>query len=221
MSDKDVEKQEETAQEETDQSSGEANGEQQNGENSDGEPEGEEEEPEEGSDEEESEQVQQEEGDVEGEEETTAEGDVIEFPENGSSEEEEDEEEGPHPLEILNEVIEDLESQQKRLGSKNAGNLKFELKNNVYPAILRIAAVLYDYIDYMESDEESEEDQAAAEMEEVIKEETEKIELVCEAIMKVDEEITGSISDENAENWRVIVDWAKEKLPKEDQDEEE
>lgn len=128
-------------------------------------------------------------------------------------EEDEQEENEDHPLDRLSESIDKIEKQLVRLENRNAGNLKFELVNNVYPILFDALRAIYVWMSDVEDDlsaEQSDEtsneaEEGAEEFQRSIKEESLKVIAVCDKIISSKE--TGAMSEED---WQQVVDWAEE-----------
>jgi len=115
-----------------------------------------------------------------------------------------------HPIDLLYETIEDVQSQIKRLKVKNPHNLKDELLMNVYPVMQRgFAAIL----DYMVALEESDEDEISEAVEQATKEAIEEIKTISEKILSLSDEI--EIKNDSAkETWEDVCEWAKSNIEK-------
>lgn len=127
---------------------------------------------------------------------------VIEFPETNAhlktdepvSPPQEETEESPveeeYPLLVaVDTVLEDVEAQQKRLRSRNSGDLKSELRMNVYPQITNLGMALHDFmIDVLEmltgGGEEISEEEAERFRQEAIRRGKQTIE-VCKVIVNL------------------------------------
>ena len=120
---------------------------------------------------------------------------------------EEEEEDGePHPIDKLAAIIEDIESQERRLGNRNAGDLKYELTRNIYPTLKKIIASVIELALDDEEDEEDEEDEITEEMQKAIENETKEMEDVCKKIL-----------EKKDENHEKVVAWAENFLKKLDE----
>lgn len=75
----------------------------------------------------------------------------------GESGEPEDQQELPdHPADRLMACFEEVEEQEKRLSNRRAGDLKYELLNNVYPIIRQLISSVLDFMDDLEPGPEAE-----------------------------------------------------------------
>jgi len=69
----------------------------------------------------------------------------------------EDQQELPdHPADRLMVCFEEVEEQEKRLANRRAGDLKYELVNNVYPIIRQLISAVLDFMDDLEPAAETE-----------------------------------------------------------------
>lgn len=141
---------------------------------------------------------------------------LLEGQEDGEEYEEDEEREGMeiHPADRIMDCIREILNQEKRLASKNAGSVKYELQNNIYPLMKTAFAAMLDFIDATENETEQEEvdEQIRQAVEENVKIAIEN----CRKLVKIDEEfgeqILGVLSDDAKEKYHSVVDWAKSSI---------
>ena len=120
---------------------------------------------------------------------------------------------GPHPGELIAQAQQEIADQLKRLESRNAGNLKFELVNNVYPIILGILdpllhwmATIEEDLDELMADEPEGTEAIDPEMQKAIEEGAKKVIGVCEKIVELEKTPNDPIL------MKDVSAWAKETL---------
>lgn len=131
--------------------------------------------------------------------------------EEDDDDEDEESDDGPHPGEVILSSINELKEQLKRLESRNSGNLKFELVNNVYPIILSIAESLIQWMAGIEEDldelmADEPEDEVDPEVAKAMEEGTKKVIRICEKITKLEETPNDPVL------MKEVTSWAKETL---------
>lgn len=130
----------------------------------------------------------------------------------GGKGEDQDYEEGDldHPADRLTACVEEILSQEKRLSNRNAGNLKYELVNNIYPLMRTAFSALIDYMDGMDGDEEDEEVEKA--IQESLRVGVEN----CQKLVALNESIGGKLKEIMSEEERVdydsVIDWARKSI---------
>ena len=126
-----------------------------------------------------------------------------------SQEEMLEEEEVDHPVDRLVACMEEIMVQEKRLASKNSGNLKYELANNVYPLLRTAFSAVIDFIDANEPDEN---DEIQKMIEENVKVGMEN----CKRLMLIDDEfgaaIASILSPERQSDYTDVISWAKKSV---------
>jgi len=130
--------------------------------------------------------------------------------EDGEDGEDDDEgDDGPHPGELIAQAQQEIADQLKRLESRNAGNLKFELVNNVYPIILGILDPLLHWMATIEEDLDelmADEPEVDPEMQKALEEGAKKVIGVCEKIVELEKTPNDPIL------MKDVSAWAKETL---------
>jgi ABC-type Zn2+ transport system substrate-binding protein/surface adhesin len=127
--------------------------------------------------------------------------------ENQEEEEEENQEEGEeHPIDKLSLIIEDIESQERRLSNRNAGDLKYELTKNIYPILKSIISSVIELAfndDDEENENDSDENENMEEIEKAIENETKEIKEICKIILE----------NKETNNEKVVL-WAEKFMKK-------
>ena len=109
----------------------------------------------------------------------------------------------PHPIDVMDEVLHEINRQKTRLKSKNAGTLKYELVNNIYPLMeVAIRANMNILVDMAEAEENAINEEMAESIGRMID--------VCEKIMMLYETVEKKLEGEDKEIWEEIVDFAAE-----------
>jgi len=123
----------------------------------------------------------------------------------------EESEEGDSPLDILEGTIDRIDKQIVRLQNRNAGNLKFELINNLYPIMSEAFTSILTWMAELEDsvDDEDDDGQSAEEFQKTLRAESERVLSVCQKLISAKE--SGSMSEDE---WKMVVDWAEETYKK-------
>lgn len=116
-----------------------------------------------------------------------------------------------HPGRFISEALQEIQDQLKRLESRNSGNLKFELVNNVYPIIIKIVEPLLHWMAGIEEElddltEDDGEPEVDPEIQKAMEEGTKKLLNTCEKITKLEENPTDPVL------MKEVASWAKETL---------
>lgn len=124
-------------------------------------------------------------------------------------EQEEQEELRDHPADRLMACFNEVEEQEKRLSNRRAGDLKYELTNNVYPIIRQVISAVLDFIDDIESVEITDE------QEEELKKSMETAVNNCKMITEICDYIESNniqLPEQMKNNARIVSDWAKKTI---------
>ncbi len=114
-----------------------------------------------------------------------------------------------HPADRLMACFNEVEEQEKRLANRRAGDLKYELTNNVYPIIRQVISAVLDFIDDIEVPEITEEQEIE------LRKSMELAVENCKAIVEIIEYLESNKSDipENMKNnMKKVSDWAKQTI---------
>lgn len=140
---------------------------------------------------------------------------VEEIEDDGQELTEDDVQQVDHPIDTLSTTVIDIQSQIKRLKSKNPHNLKSELLFNLYPIILKGFLSILEYLEYLENpDVEEVDDEDYEKIEKELNENLKKAMEMNESLISLDESVSKKLKGNDKKKWDEIVSWVKSQIEK-------